>query len=155
MGGIKLRKLFSLNIYEDERVVALENKIYTEVSFIIFGIVCVDMLVRAVILDYPLREWIISFIIYIVYIFYMIYRHRILGINEQETLNSSQLKNYKLMEKISNSSVILYSLGYIFKTQGLPNNWDEWFKQIYILGIISIITFLISKILVNKFKPIK
>lgn len=146
-----MRKLFSLNSYDDERLSALEYKAYAEVGCIIFGLVCIDMLVRAIILDRPLLEWVSSFVIYIFFISYMIYRHNVMGIKEEEILNPSQLKDYKIMERISNGATILYIL-YYFISYGKPHTWTEWFKQIYIVGVIAIFSYAISKFVICKIK---
>ncbi|MGE1109164.1 DUF6773 family protein [Bacillus wiedmannii] len=146
-----MRKLFSINSYDDERLSALEYKAYAEVGCIIFGLVCIDLLVRAIILDRPLLEWVSSFVIYIFFISYMIYRHNIMGIKEKEILNPSQLQDYKLMERISNGTTIIYILFY-FISYGKPHTQNEWFKLIYITGMIAILSFLISKFLICRIK---
>lgn len=147
-------KWFSLSSHPDERVQQVQTKIFAQAGLFAILIAFGDLVVRGLILDRPLMEWIGSFVIVLGASLLFVFQTVLAGLYDPRLDYETKLAG-KLKVLLFES--IIMALGISVTTQityGIPTNGMEWLKFFLKLIVIFAVFFgfkyLLIRISINR-----
>lgn len=151
---MKLKKIFSITEYEDERVKALEYKSYSEAGFLLVVLAFIDLVVRGIFMDRPLSEWIVSLIFVVTYIIYVFIRQSFMKITKDHLLEKEEKRKNNIEEFSFLGTVFLYVLWkkVIQGTSLIPSGIYDWIISLVVFVVICAFTYSLSVIISKKIK---
>ena len=151
---MKLKKIFSITEYEDERVKALEYKSYSEAGFLLVVLAFIDLVVRGIFMDRPLSEWIVSLIFVVTYIIYVFIRQSFMKITKDYLLEKEEKRKNNIEEFSFLGTVFLYVLWkkVIQGTSLIPSGMYDWIISLVVFVVICAFMYSLSVIISKKIK---
>ncbi|WP_407545334.1 DUF6773 family protein [Priestia sp. HNGD-A6] len=149
---MKLKKIFSITEYEDERVKALEYKSYSEAGFLLVVLAFIDLVVRGIFMDRPLSEWIVSLIFVVTYIIYVFIRQSFMKITKDHLLEKEEKRKNNIEEFSFLGTVFLYVLWkkIIQGTSLIPSGMYDWIISLVVFVVICAFMYSLSVIISKK-----
>lgn len=149
---MKLKKIFSITEYEDERVKALEYKSYSEAGFLLVVLAFIDLVVRGIFMDCPLSEWIVSLIFVVTYIIYVFIRQSFMKITKDHLLEKEEKRKNNIEEFSFLGTVFLYVLWkkVIQGTSLIPSGMYDWIISLVVFVVICAFMYSLSVIISKK-----
>ena len=134
----------------DERIEKVHNKIFAYTGFIILIIAFLDIAVRAVILQRPFMEWVMSAVLVIIYLLVSCIWMLVTGTLSQDLESKEQIK-VKMKESIYETlPIALAGVIFLCTKNGLPETFVQWsgliIGTVVMIGIMSFIDLFMLKL---------
>ncbi|MED3922720.1 hypothetical protein P4644_23815 [Priestia aryabhattai] len=148
----KFKKILRITEHDDERVQALEYRSYAEAGFLIAVLSALDVIIRGLVLSYPLSEWGMSLFILVIYIIYVGARQITMRITKDDLLEEDEKKKNRTEEVSVLLGIALFVIWrkVILKESLMPSGLLNWIENIGVFIVIFIVTYGMTYLFRNK-----
>lgn len=149
-----LKSFFQFTNSNDERILKFTTKIYAEFTMLILVLTFSDVIIRGLIMGYPIKEWISSAILLVLFAVYLTVREIQLGILNYDVESETEFKSKYIELIIGFLGGLVYAFFSVSKNEGFPVDIMGWLRFIIlffcIFAGISVLILLIMRISYNK-----